>query len=338
MATGFKDWTRAMVLLGDSDLGYIPVLLDDKGNLNIYLQGEIAPGEMHMIRVDDDGRIITKLRGRDGNYLVVDDLGYMTTVIKGQGTLGLQTVKVDDAGRLTAFMVDDLSVWDDLSIVGNAELAARMGSPVRFERSGQVFLLETFEDGIDKWDVVGAGDGAEGGLDPTTSRTGGYSARITGKSTTPWYTYLRYRQAALPVGKVGFSFAFSCGTVIDRVVARVIYYTPTYDLRAQWQWTYATGKVEVYDRATGWKDMGTVKYAGVGKNIFNQVKIVGDLDAQMHMRLKVNAELFDTSEWQLHKVEDTYYPGVELNIFVYSRDEENDVIYVDDVVLTYAET
>jgi len=61
----------------------------------------------------------------------------------------------------------------------NAELAARLGSIVTFDRKGDVLLLDDFEDNINKWWISLNGVGAAIVLSNATARHGGSSCLLT---------------------------------------------------------------------------------------------------------------------------------------------------------------
>lgn len=64
------------------------------------------------------------------------------------------------------------------SVADNAELAARLGSIVTFDRRGDVILLDDFEDNINKWDITLSRAGASIALSNDTARNGGSSCKV----------------------------------------------------------------------------------------------------------------------------------------------------------------
>jgi len=54
--TEFQDWTRGVLFLGKHNSTYIPVLVDENGNLRILMQGEWE-GELRTVALDEDGRL-----------------------------------------------------------------------------------------------------------------------------------------------------------------------------------------------------------------------------------------------------------------------------------------
>jgi len=337
MSKGFPDWTRAIVLLGWDGENFIPVLLDDLGNLNIYMQGEVSEGVHHMIRVDDDGRIIILLRGRDGNLLTVDGEGYMTTVIKGSYLGALKTLAVDSDGKLNAFIYDTMDAWGQTSTVGLSELAARLGGPLLYERSGQVYLVETWGKGAQRWALTKSGDDASIGLSPVSCVTDGYSLKMVGGKTSFYYGRATFKAGPVPIGRMGFQTALAFPTSFDEIELKAYLYTATTAYSIFWKLDDADTDVDVYEKDTGWTNVGALVLAPRDAAVYNAVKLVVDLTTSKYVSLRINAIEHDLSTWDVYSAAGTYDPRVEWQITFRSRDGYNDVCYLDNAIITVAE-
>jgi len=381
MATGFPDWTRAIVLLGWDGTNFIPVLLDGDGNLNVLMRGEDALGDLHMVRVDDSGQMITVLRGATGNYVAVDasgfmstlvkgdegdgtlhtvkvddegqivmvprgatgnylnvdDDGFMTTVIKGNAATGLTTVWVDGDGRLMAFPVDEMDVWNQYVALGNAELAARLGSPVSYERSGQVQVMESFENGRQLWRELLSGVGAATELDPTTAKTGGYSLKLTGGSTLGRYAYAYMEKGLLPVGRMGLALSFAIPDWFESLTVILYQYTGTAYYFAGVRFNHAGGQIQMLNAAGGWTNMVAFTIFPRDKEFWNTMKVVADLTENTYGKLRWNASEYDWSAYPLRANVSAEAPRVRIEVYVTSDVGDNDVVYLDDIILTGSE-
>jgi len=337
MATGYPDWMRAILLLGETTTGYKVVAVDDDGNLNIYIQGEESPGVFHVVKTDDDGRMIIKIRGRDGNYVVVDAAGNMTTVIKGWDGAALKTVKVDDVGRLSAFVIDSTDAWGRMLSVGNAELAVRLGSPVAYDRRGQVILFEDWEQGQNRWVLYKSGGTAGAWLDPTTSATGGYSMRFRAGTDVSRYSWLMYRRGALPVGRVGLEFSFAVPGDVQWVFGSLFVDNGTDLFEFKIRWLAADDGLYIWDTTLGMTSVGTGKLVGLDKRRFNTIKAVADLEEEQWVRLMYNRQEIDISAHPLEATGSGSVPRVSLEVGVYGTGGADEIAYIDDVILTFGE-
>jgi len=381
MATGFPDWTRAIVLLGWDGTNFIPVLLDEDGNLNILMKGEDALGDLHMVRVDDSGQMITVLRGATGNYVAVDASGFMTavmkgdkgagelasiavdddgqlimvprgetgnylnvdadgfmtTVIKGNAAAGLTTVWVDGDGRLMAFPVDEMDVWDQYVALGNAELAARLGSPVSYERSGQVQLMESFENGRQLWLESISGTGSATELDPTTAKTGGYSIKLTGGSTLGRSAKVYMTKGLLPIGRMGLALSFAIPTWFESLTILLQQYTGTTYYFAGVRFNHAGGQIQLLNSLGNWTNMVAFTIYPREKEFWSTMKLVVDLTENEYDKLRWNASEYDWSAYPMKSGGSAEAARVRIEVELISDAAENDIAYLDDIILTGSE-
>jgi len=183
---------------------------------------------LRTVTVDANGQLIMVPRGQGGNYMSVDANGFLTTVMKGleganlhtiavdadgnlvavmqgQGTAGLQTIKVDDDGRMYAFISDEEDAWGNTLPSGLTELAARLGSPVAFERRGQVIFYEDFDKGVSDWRWTAETADSYIKLASGSKMHGGHSAYMFRTANSGGYNKLGRRLCASPSGSIGVS-------------------------------------------------------------------------------------------------------------------------------------
>jgi hypothetical protein len=94
--------------------------------------------------------------------------------------------------------------WSDFD-----ELAARLGSPVSYDRRGDVIFIESFEhgDGMITWATGGAGSTA--GLSLARARTGHFSAALYTPSVANAYAHLTRRGVYPAVSPLGAEISFT---------------------------------------------------------------------------------------------------------------------------------
>ncbi len=62
------------------------------------------------------------------------------TVITGNHAGELVPMKFDAEGRGELYITDSVDVWGNIKVMGLAELAARLGSPMLFDRRGNILF------------------------------------------------------------------------------------------------------------------------------------------------------------------------------------------------------
>jgi hypothetical protein len=199
------------------------------------------------------------------------------------------------------------------------ELAARLGSPVTFDRRGNVIFYDNFEDGYDgKWNVSGTFPYPDGYpcLTIEPCRSGIKSVRLRSVAAVDAYMGLWRYLPILRFSKLGFEVSFT-------TAATYTYY--------QWQFTIWTGTQQIEGRiqllplentlrlrTTGgvWQDIDTDVQVFAGGSLFNTVKMVIDPLSELYTRLIYNSTEYDTSLYSLPIVDSVIAAHLRLDFRV----------------------
>lgn len=337
MASGFPDWTRAIVLLGWDGTNFIPVLLDEDGNLNVLMRGEDALGDLHMVRVDADGQIIMVPRGASGHYLDVDAAGFMTAVIKGNYEGDLITVKADDQGRLSAFVVDSVDAWGNLLKVGNAELAARLGSLMSYDGRGQYQFGYDFRNGLTGWNTAVWGTGAQVVLTPEAFERGGYSVSLTAGSDGSHAATTWYHTDIMESDTIGVEAGISIAGSIDSLrVLATVYDGDNYHTIGL-QYDDVNDRLHVREPGPTWTQFEGSYQMYHNANAFHIFKIVADISTGKYVRALIAGHEFDVSAYDVLTGASATRPYIDFAISLTGRLANNDAINLDYVVITNQE-
>jgi len=283
----------------------------------------------------------TVLLGKhNGEYVAVkvEEDGDLNVLLRGEYEGALRTVKLDDEGRMSAFVIDSTDAWGRMLSIGNAELAARLGSIVCADRRGQVVFLESFANGLSPWVPFGGGTGAAVALDPTSYMSSGYSVKLTGGSDDTRVAWIIHRRQLTPLGGVGVSghVAVPSDIVYFTVFLRIATGTHLYVVALQLD--YAALDLRIYNSSAGWTKIGDVKVLYPGAQVYNWWKIVGDLLGERYIRAMWNDVEFDIGSHALYAQASSAKPCLYVNLEVCSRAGYNDSVYVDNIVVTVAES
>lgn len=264
--------------------------------------------------------------------------GSMYAVLQGEYEGALKTVRLDDEGRISAFVIDSVDAWNRMLTIGNAELAARLGSSVIYDKRGQILFAESFEGGWYRWILNTSGTGADGGITPVAAATGGYCVKLTGGSTLNHLAGIERKVASRPTGRMGLEFSFALPGNWDYILASLYLYTGTLAYIAAIKFVSATGNLRVLDENLGYPIVGVGTVLGGNMKWFNTIKIVGDMSTGKYVRLMFNnQEIAIPTNTLKVDADTTTPPGADADIAFYSRDGFNDVMYLDDIILTGAE-
>jgi hypothetical protein len=188
---------RAFCLIGKHDSSFLPITVDENGQLYIVVQGVAAvqiPGGVEVTQADDArevqgsdgetrrtlavdtaGRLIMVPRGQSGYYMLVDEHGYLSAQVRGYGpvrTLGenlVQNGSFEEAGGgggdVWAYWVEYIpsgSIDDETGMVREGSHSARITS----SSEGNMYIYQNIAVVSKRLAVVSfytAGDGTTAG-------------------------------------------------------------------------------------------------------------------------------------------------------------------------------
>lgn len=218
------------------------------------------------------------------------------------------------------------------------ELAARLGSPVTFDRRGNIIWMDDFESGIEKWYVDSAAGGENLLWVPTYSKSGGFCA----KAITDAHADDDIRvTVALPypaLSRIGFEYSFRLGSNIKEIHIINQLYNGTNLIVGLLRWTAAT-KTWAYLDDSGYHDLTpTIDFRSTAPIPFNTLKLVCDFTTRMYVRLIANNTTYDLSSNTLRVGPGAGIPPhLSERVAIYTNANASADIYIDDAIVTQNE-
>lgn len=337
MTTGYPDWTRAIRLLAiDGDGNPVTILADEDGQLYSLIKGEDAGGTLRAVRVDDSGQMVMVPRGESGHYLAVDSDGFLTAVFKGLLNGTLTTVAVDDRGYLATYMVDDESQWGNVIKVGNAELAARLSSPVSYDWRGKVLWWTDFRDGIGGMHVATSGTGAAVALDPAHHMSGGYSVKLTGGSDGARYAYIHIAVDVPPTDRVGVYVRWSSDVEFDFLNLQMQIYDGAKYHEAYIRYDRGDNELDYSDSERAWQSLAAQKFH-LSDGYWHGLKLVVDKATDKYVRALAGSTEHDMSALDMYNTASAVAQRLLCSVSLYSNSGDNDYAWIDAFVITVGE-
>lgn len=219
-----------------------------------------------------------------------------------------------------------------------AELAARLGSIVTFDRRGNVLWFEDFENTLGAWTTHYSGIGGSVALSTTRARSGSFSAKLVTGNVTGNEVWIS-RSFPLPSSdRLGFEVSF---TIVEQMAT--IKFQIKIDAingNAYWlaiQYTYATKKLEYQGIDWEWHTIQEI-LMGSSYSWFHTMKLVFDQHSGKYTRL-----IWDNAEFDLSTISYSCdvgggaLPKVTVWIEGVTASDLNVPMYIDDVIVTQNE-
>lgn len=217
------------------------------------------------------------------------------------------------------------------------ELAARLGSIVTHDRRGDVIWLDDFENGLGKWATIESGTGAVVDLSIVRARNGLFSVRLLAGSTGDRSAQIE-RSLPFPVeSPMGVEFSFQYDQDIDNLQLIVIAYDGTNATR------YAI-TISATDDNISYDDDGGVSQEstpGVGLTqvvtVFHTAKLIFNMENDEYVRLVLDNVVHLLTNIAAQVSVDATLPSLKITIINVGRAANNDLVRVDDVIVTQNE-
>uniref|UniRef100_A0A6M3LHZ6 Uncharacterized protein n=1 Tax=viral metagenome TaxID=1070528 RepID=A0A6M3LHZ6_9ZZZZ len=321
------------VLRGADD---VDVAVDASGFLAALVKGIDGGEVLRTLAVDTSGQLVMVPRGQSGNYMAIDASGYMTAVLKGAHDAVLTTIGVDANGRIDAFLMDGSDQWGQSLRVGNADMVGRLGSPVTWDWRGNVLYMHDFSTGYGPTFTTTTGTGGAMAIGPERGGYGGYALKMTAGSDSTRLARVQLPVGVNPSARVGFAARFS------------IYSNTGYVRLMLERWTGATSPVgyaqidvankllKVLDGDSVWQSLGSVPVS-LSSFCHSWFKLVIDPEGGYYERVLYNDEEYDASAHTLASSVIAAEGIVACSVSNYGREGVNDIIYLDQIIVTVNE-
>lgn len=218
-----------------------------------------------------------------------------------------------------------------------AELAARLNSIVTFDRRGDVFWMEDFSAGLQRWTTGGAGTGLSVSISPASYRSAGYSAKLIpgsdGARNAQIYTRFPYPHLA----KTGLEVAFTIGDQHEYFYLRTTIYTGALYMLAEIKYDVTTGILSYRDSTFTYVALNPPLVLYASTALFHHLKLVVDALNYEYVRVTLDNEAHDMANIATYTHASTQNPHILVNIYYKAVAGNNPTAYVDDIIVTQDE-
>lgn len=219
----------------------------------------------------------------------------------------------------------------------DAELAARLGSLLVYDRAGSLVWMSDFRYGL-QGAVPGTSD-AECSYSVSVERAhfGPFSIKLDPSDETgsyvEWGTSCQFMEA----GRLGLEALISLGSTPDGVRIKLHYYDGGDLEGGQLHYDPATGDWTILNSAGGWTTILEGFKLQKDATTWNPIKLVIDAENDMYVRAQMAKEVIDLSAYSLRSVESDNLGQLNGLVTVYGSSALHAPIFIDAVVITQNE-
>lgn len=188
------------------------------------------------------------------------------------------------AGAVTTYQVADLG-----------ELAARLGSPITYDRRGDVVWWDDFECGLAKWATVAVGANASTALSSARARNGRQSCRLRPGDAINNAASITHSHHVPALSGIGLEFAASFGEGNHQLDMQLTIQAEAARHRA-WVRILNNGTFQYHDAASVYQTFYTTPTTlNTSATHFHTFKLVYDAERGEFRRFRWNEREFDLS-------------------------------------------
>lgn len=218
------------------------------------------------------------------------------------------------------------------------EIAARLKSPVNFDRRGTVFHIDDFEHGAARWTNELAVDQRKTLISATTSKTGGYALKLVPSSSVP-YTHQVFCRIAYPrPSKIGIEIAFTVPEQAHYIEIHGSFYSGTELHYVKTQYDHVAHTFGYLNSGGGWTDLDSNVTLLTGDDLFHVVKFVIDMEDDVYHRALLDANRYEDIDGPIQTVENYTNPHLKMWLYIRANDDSQPAHYFDGLILTQNES
>jgi len=215
------------------------------------------------------------------------------------------------------------------------ELAARLKSPVTFDRRGDVLWLDDFEGTEGKWILSGTGTGKAYAHSAESARYGLCSMKLTAGDAATNHAQMATSLPYPVLSKIGMEISFTYNAGFGEYLWTFRLYDGSDYYEGRVRFTWSTLAWEIDDHGT-WRLLKTGSLTQA-TYLYHTIKIVLDFTTKKYVRVILNEVEYDVSAYSLATDDSIASAQLRAEIRVTNRSAENMSAYFDSFIVTQNE-
>ena len=214
------------------------------------------------------------------------------------------------------------------------ELAVRLGSPVTFDRRGDVLWLDTIAGGLGSWTAVTGGLGSTVNVTTNYPLHGKYTLALVAGSTLDHTAQIRKRLSNIAMLRSGLEVAFWLNTPGESFILFLTRFDGINQVGANISVWSGPKTLEYRDPAGAYHTIAHIGSIDNNEGVYHHLKVVADFTLGQYVRV-----IWDDHEYDLSGIPLWQVPALDIKqyrvlIAQYGVLASNDIAYIGHVIIT----
>lgn len=218
-----------------------------------------------------------------------------------------------------------------------AELAVRLGSPNLWDRRGDTFFLDSFEDGITKWTVFDDGGDEAAVVSALAPMHGAFCAQLTTQTGSGGYIGLQQGFPLTASPRLGFETHIKPVSYAGIYDMYIYWYTGTEKKSGYIRLSFNLDRIQYKDDTGTFQTLIDNLDPEPVVSYYHFLKWVIDFENEEYLWLRYNEQTELMTDLAIQVTADTTAPHLEVYILFYDSAAGQGKIRLDCVVLTQDE-
>lgn len=218
-----------------------------------------------------------------------------------------------------------------------AELAARLGSPVLYSRSGSVVWMTDFERGLQGSTFGTDGAPSAGSLSTARANLGAFSIMLDPQGVAD--SYVEYGRVVhfVPVGKLSLEASVSTDSDPYGLRLKMFYFTGTTQYYGGLHYDPATGDWKVRNAANAWPVVLEDFKIQQGAGAWTPIKLVVDVENEVYVRAEIAKHFVDLSSHSMYQEASTNNGQLDIRVIAYGSVASHAAVWADGIIVSQNE-
>ena len=214
------------------------------------------------------------------------------------------------------------------------ELAARLGSPVVYDRLGEVVFMDDFRYGLAPYYTSLDGTGASVKVSAANTLLGGFGMRLTGGSDSGRTGSLLKFLSNAEISQWGIECGVSLPGNFDYFHLELSFYDGVERVLCVLRLDKTNNEIQLQEDGTVNTKVDDLTDPVQANGMFHNLKIVANFETGYYTRLRYNYTDYNVSDLYMNRVSVPVAPGSQITAKMGSRSGQNDYCDLARIIVT----